>query len=146
MANTPRLTTYQFDQVTCAFGPILMDGFQDGEGIEIEQNQPTFTTHVGADGKVTRAKTLDRTATVRINLMQTSAQNDALSAIHIADRDTPNGAGILPLYIRDRNGRSLHTAPEAWIQKAPDSTYDRTPTVRVWELGVAFLENFVGGN
>lgn len=146
MATTPRLTTYQFDQVTVAFGPILMDGFQDGEGVEIEQTQATFTTHVGADGKVTRAKTLDRTATVRINLMQTSAQNDAMSAVHIADRDSPNGAGILPLYIRDRNGRSLHTAAESWIQKAPDAVYDRTPTVRVWELGVAVLENFVGGN
>lgn len=146
MANTPRLTTYEFDQVTVAFGPLLMDGFQDGEGVTIEQGQPTFTTHVGCDGKVTRAKTLDRTATVTIHLMQTSAQNDALSAVHIADRDSPNGAGILPLYIRDRNGRSLYTAAEAWIQKAPDAVYDRTPTTRDWEIGVAFLEQFAGGN
>jgi hypothetical protein len=83
---------------------------------------------------------------VFIRLMQTSAANDALSALHELDRDAPNGAGIVPLYIRDRNGRSLHTAAEAWVQKAPDVSYDRTPTARVWEIGVAYLINFVGGN
>lgn len=146
MATTPRLTTYEFDEVTVVFGPILMDGFQDGEGVTVEKPEPTFTTHVGCDGKVTRSKTLNRTATVTIHLMQTSAQNDALSAIHIVDRDAPNGAGILPVYVRDRNGRSLHAGVEAWIERAPDSTYDRTPTTRDWVIAVAFLEDFIGGN
>lgn len=146
MATTPRLTTYSFDQVIAVFGPILFDGFQDGEGIEIEQNEATFTDHLGTEGKVTRAKSLDRRAKIRFNLMQTSGQNAALSAIHIADRDTPNGGGIFPLSIRDTNGSSLHFAAEAWISKAPDSVYDRTPTVRVWEITVAFLENFVGSS
>ncbi len=146
MATTPRVTSYGFDQVVGVFGPVLFDGFQEGEGIEIEQVSETFTDHLGTDGKVTRAKTLDRRAKVRINLMQTSAQNAALSAIHIADRDAPNGGGILPLTIRDLNGSSLHFGAEAWISKAPDSVYDRTPTVRTWEITVAYLENFVGSS
>lgn len=146
MAKTPKLTHYSFDQVTVALGPILMDGYQDGEGISIEQTEAGFTKHVGADGKVTRSKTLDKTATIYIRLMQTSAQNDPLSVLYQTDINAPNGAGVVPLYIRDRSGRSLHTAAEAWIEKAPDSTYDRTPTVRVWQIACAELVNFVGGN
>lgn len=146
MATTPNTTTYEFNQVTVSFGTVLMDGFQDGEGVEIEFSTEAFTKHVGADGKVTRAKTHDESATIYIRLMQTSAQNDILSTIHNADKKAPGGGGILPIYIRDRNGRSLHTAPEAWIVKMPTTTYDRGPTMREWQIDVARLESFVGGN
>jgi len=146
MPSTPKLTTYEFNQVTVAFGPILMDGFQDGEGVVIAQSQPRFTKHVGLDGKVTRAKVHDKSGTVTVRLMQTSAQNDLLSGLHIADTNAPNGAGILPVYVRDRNGRSLHTGAEAWITGFGDVTYDQGPTMREWVIDVAELENFIGGN
>ena len=145
MAKTPKLTSYSFDEVTATLGAILLDGYQDGEGISIEQTEAGWKSTVGADGKVTRAKMLDKTATIYLRLMQTSAANDFLSALYEVDQAAPNGAGVVPLFIRDRSGRSLHTAAEAWIQKKPDPVYDRTPTPRVWEIAVADLKNFIGG-
>lgn len=143
---TPRFTVYDFDQVTVAFGPILMDGFQDGEGVTIEQDTDGFTKKIGADGKVTRSKTLNRSARVTIKLMQTSACNDLLSAVYNLDIAAPNGAGVGPLYIRDRNGRSVFSAAEAWIAKAPDVTFDREATAREWIIDCAVLDQFHGGN
>lgn len=146
MATTPNLTTYEFNRVSAVFGPILFDGYQAGEGITIAQDAPRFTKIVGVDGKVTRAKSHNRMATVTIRLMQTSAQNDLLSALLNLDSEAPNGAGILPLYIRDRNGRSLYTAPEAWLEGFGDVSFDGEPTARDWVIGVARLLNFTGGN
>jgi hypothetical protein len=146
MAFTPQTTTYDFDQVTVALGPILVDGFQDGEGVSIEPGAETFTMVVGTDGKVTRSKTLNRTAKVNISLLQSSASNDALSVLHILDRDAPNGAGIVPLYIRDKSGRALYTAAAAWIEAAPTVSFDREATPRVWVIACSKLERVDGGN
>jgi hypothetical protein len=138
--------TYDADQVTVALGPIMLQGFQDGEGVTIEQAAETFTAVVGMDGQVTRSKTLNRMATITIKLMQSSTANDLLSALHILDRDAPNGAGVVPLYIRDRNGRSLYTAAQAWISAPPSVTYDREATSREWVIQVARLERLDAGN
>lgn len=142
----PRLGIYDFDQVSVIFGPVVLEGFQDGEGVTIEPGAETFTMVVGADGHVARSKTLNKTATVTIKLLQTSACNDLLSALHNLDRDTPNGAGVVPLTIRDRNGRSLYFAPQAWISDAPDVTFDREATAREWTVSCAFLARTDGGS
>lgn len=146
MAGTNYLSIYDLDQVTIAIGPILCDGFQDGEAFTLEPATETFTMVVGADGKVARSKTLNRTAKLTLNLLQTSATNDQLAVLHNGDRDAPNGAGIVELYIRDRNGRALYTAAQCWVSKAPDVTFDREATARVWEISIARLERFDGGN
>lgn len=143
---TPQLTIYDFDQVTVAIGPILIDGFADGEGVVIEQEASTFGHVVGIDGKVMRSKTLTRTATVTLNLLQGSAANDLLSALHILDRDAPGGAGVVPMFIRDRNGRALYKAAQCWIMTAPTVTFDREATTRTWVIACAKLERVDGGS
>lgn len=144
--GTPRTTVYDLDQVVFALGPILVDGFQEGEGFTIS-TEPTFTMKVGADGKVTRSKTLNRTATIELKLMQSSAANDLLSALHILDRDTPNGAGIVPLLISDQSGRAVYKAAEAWIASAPaDVSFGNEATPRTWVIHVSELQRFDGGN
>jgi hypothetical protein len=144
--STPRFQHYSFGDVTAAFGPIILDGYQDGEGITIEHTSDAFTLKVGIDGKATRCKVLDRSATITIKLMQSSAANDLLSAVYLADQAAPNGAGVGPFIIRDHNGRSVFTAAESWIARAPDATFDQEVSVREWKFGVAFLSEFHGGN
>lgn len=151
---TPRFTTYSFKNVTCNFGNIIIDGYQAGEGITIEHNADAYSLEVGIDGKATRSKIMNRSARVTINLAQSSAANDLLSAVYLlgvteADLNgNPVGAGadVAPLVIRDRNGRSKFFAAEAWIARAPDVTYDQPSTVRAWIIDVAFLDEFHGGN
>lgn len=145
MAATPQTTTYDLDMMTIALGPILMDGFQEGEAVTIETPE-TFTMKVGADGKVTRSKTLNLSAIVTINLMQSSASNDLLGALHLLDRNAHNGAGISPLYIRDRSGRAVYTAAQAWIAKAPDVSFGNEPAPRAWVIHCSRLNRIDAGN
>ncbi len=145
MAATPQTTVYDLDQMTIALGPILLDGFQEGEAVTIETPE-TFTMKVGADGKVSRSKTLNLSAIVTITLMQTSACNDLLGALHLLDRNAANGAGIVPLYIRDRGGRSVYTGAQAWIAKAPDLTFGNEASPRAWVIHVSRLNRIDAGN
>lgn len=151
---TPRFTTYSFKNVTAAFGPIIIDGYQAGEGITIEHNADAYSLEVGIDGKATRSQIMNRSCRITINLAQSSAANDLLSAMYllgVTGKDSDGvdvgaSADVLPLLIRDRNGRSVFEAAECWIARAPDVTYDQPSTVRAWILDVAFLDEFHGGN
>jgi hypothetical protein len=138
--------TYDADEVTIGLGPILAEGFQDGEMVSIEPGAEVFTDVVGTDGQVTRSKTLNKTATITVKLMQSSSTNDLFSALLTTDANAPNGAGVVPIFIRDRNGRSLHTGAHAWLSAWPAVTYDRGATVREWVIRVSRLTTFVGGN
>jgi hypothetical protein len=134
------------DRISVAVGGAIMSGFAPDSIVEIEQETEDFGDEVGADGGVTRYKTTDKRATVRIYLMSTSDSNDLLSAINNADRKATNGAGIVSIQIRDQNGRSLYNAAEAWIKKPPTVSFKRGVQERVWELRCANLERFDGGN
>lgn len=138
---------YNADEITVVFGPVIISsGFADGTFVEIEQESDDFTDVVGAAGEVTRNKTSDRRATVTLTLMQTADANDALSVINNLDRNTDGAAGVNPLVIRDRNGRALYEAEQAWIQAPPTATFDREATERAWVIRCANLVRFDGGN
>lgn len=136
----PDTKGYDANEVTIQIGTILVDsGYADGEFLRIEQEEDDFTDEVGTDGEVTRSKTNDRRATITVLVMQTSSSMQALSALSFLDKNTPNGAGIVPIMIRDRNGASIYTAQQGWIQRAPDVSFDRAATPREWVIRVGDL-------
>ena len=143
---TPQLTHYEAKGLLINLGPIIIDGFADGELISISRTKPTFEIVEGSDGKVTRFKNHSVSGTILVSLMQTSATNDLFSALLQVDRNARNGAGILPFRLRDSNCRSLYAATEAWIATDPEVSFDRGPTTRQWAIVCANLEMFTGGN
>ena len=143
---TPPLTTYDFDQVTAVVGPILIDGYMEGTSISVEHEEDTFSHVTGDEGLVCRSKTLNRVAKITFTLMQSSAANDKLGVLLALDRDSPNGAGIVPLSIVDRNGRTTLSASQCWISRGPDVNFDRVCVARVWVITAARLEPTYGGN
>ncbi len=142
---TPRHSVYDLDQVTFAFGPILADGYSDNGAISIEQASAGFIKKVGLDGKVTRSKVYDESASITLSLMQTSAVNALMSAVYNLDKASPNGAGVGPLYIRVRGTLTVYSAAEAWISKAPDAALTNEATPREWIIDCAKLEQFHAG-
>ena len=118
----------------------------DGEFLSVTQEGPAFADVVGSNGGVTRSKTNDFRATVTVTLMQTSEVNSVLSALLNADLLASNGAGVGALLIKDLQGTTLYECTEAWIQKAPDASFDRQATTRAWEIRCANLIRFDGGN
>lgn len=138
---------YDADEVTVNVAGLPIDsGYDDGEFLRIEQESDDFTDKVGTDGEVTRSKTNDRRATASIVLMQTSSGNSLLSGLNNLDRNTPNGFGVGPFLVRDRQGLALYTGSASWISKPPDVSFDREATAREWTIRIADLTRFDGGN
>lgn len=142
---TPRTNVHDLDQWTLLYGAALIDGFMPGDVATVEFPQ-AFTMVVGADGKVARSKTLNRTAMVTFKLMSVSAANAALSALLTADLAAPNGAGILPLALNDRQGLTTFAAKAAWIEKWPDFTLANESTLVEWKFACSEMVPFLGGN
>lgn len=142
------LKIFNADEVTMAFGPVLIEsGFADGEFCRIEQEADDVLDVVGTDGEVAASRSNDRRATVTFVLMQTASANDGLSVLSNLAKTAPGMAGgVYPLLIKDRNGRAIYEAQNAWIMKAPDVSYDRTATSREWTVRCANLVRVDGGN
>ncbi len=136
---------YDSASVICTFDGILLTGFAPGSRVKVTFPD-AFTKQVGSDGEVARSRSNDNTASVTFTLMQTSFSNDALSALHNVDKNIPFGAGIGPLMIKDLNGSSLFSAPQAWITKNSDSEYAQEVGSREWTIDTGDMVALVGGN
>lgn len=138
--------TYNSDEVTVILAGIpIMGGYADGEFLRIEEEADAFLDVVGTDGEVTRSKSRDGRATVTLILMQSADANDTLSALHTLDKNTPGGAGIGEMLVRDRGGRALYRG-QCWIAKAPSVSFGREAGPREWKLRVPKLIRVDGGN
>ncbi len=138
---------YDSNQVALVFmGIPINSGYADGEFLTIEQESQDFNVVVGTDGEVTRSKSNNRHAVIKLKLMQSSDGNAALSALNNIDMLANGGAGVGPMLIKDNQGNSLYAASKCWIAKPPDVSFDRTAGSREWTLECSFLQRFDGGN
>jgi len=130
MAN-PIVTNYDPKKVVITFGGVPIQGFADGDFIEIAADDADgFKKQVGADGEVARAQSNNNTHNVTITLMQSSLSNPYLS--NIRNTDKLLGKSCLPLSITDINGGSLHFWPQAWIKGDPTWGYGKELKERQW--------------
>ena len=137
---------YDANQVQVSFSGVPVQGYADGDFLTITTESDAFSSKAGTLGDVARSKTNDRRATIEIILMQTSPTNDLFSAIHVADLNSPGGAGVGAFLVVDLNGTSLYAAGNAWIKRSPDPTFGRESGERTWTLEVDVLQDFTGGN
>lgn len=96
------------------FGGVPITGFSE-DFLNVEPSGQRFTKRVGADGEVARGKSNDKTHTVTLTLLATSASNAVFSASLLTDQ-------VLPLSIVDLNGSVVFFWPEAWVQTGPTVT------------------------
>lgn len=136
--------TYSAKDVTIIFNGIPISGFADGTFMVAARDNPAFTSGSGADGEGWRAKSSDKTGTITLTLLQTSASNDLLSSLALLDESTGNGVG--PFLAKDGSGRTLISAQTAWIEKQADSEFARDASDREWVLKTDSLSTLVGGN
>lgn len=138
--------TYDPSSVLVQWGAYTLSGFAADAAISVEHDEDDWSLVVGVDGEGTRSKTQNRSATVTISLMQSSASNALLSAARELDLNTPGGVGGQPLLIKDFSGTSLYAAETAWIQKAPTAELNREATTREWVFRTDNLVALHGGN
>lgn len=136
--------TYDLRKVQCIFGPDIISGYAEGDGIEIEYDEESWTYTPSADGGGTRSKTNQLSAVITIHLMQTSPANQLLQ--NAWNADNVGNAGLRPLLIKDGSGNSLHASESCWVEKLPGSPYNRAAGPRDWTLRTQELITNLGGN
>lgn len=140
-----KFTNYNPDQVVVTFASLLLQGFADGSFVKTKPMAPGFTSKAGADRLVSRTRQNDPRVQVSVILMAGSALNTALSAIHEADLDDPNGSGVAPFSIADLNGDSILQATYAWIEQAPEEDYSKDEDEREWVFTLIKEARVIGG-
>lgn len=129
------LKTYDSNEVNITFaGRSIDSGRADGDFYSSEYNSETFIRKGGADGEQTRSKTNDRSATIKLKLMQTSDGHKLLTQLHAAALAATNGSDVAALEVRDLSGGLLERAAKAWIRKPPSNAYGKEAGEREWEL------------
>jgi hypothetical protein len=135
---------YSPDDYSVIFNGIPIEGFSEGDVIDVEYDTEGFQDEIGCDGHVVRYRSCDQRATITFTLMAGSPSNKLLSAMYNADIKSPNGIGVGPLLIRDTQGVSVFAGSQAWIQKMPKVTLGQKLGNREWVIRVAKLEAVVG--
>jgi hypothetical protein len=121
-----------------------MSGFADGTFVSVARDADSWAKHVGADGEVSRAKSNNRTGTLKLTLAQTSNSNAILSGLVAADELT--GDGVVPILIKDGSGTSLYFAGEGWVKKPADAEFGNEIGNREWTIDLAVVEMATLGN
>jgi len=144
-----RLAVYESKVVRVIFGTLLLE---DGRSDPFFKIAPTGDAYViegpGADGHVAMCGTNNDVYEVTLSFKGTSSVNQALSAIHIADRQAFNGAGIAPLVCQDESGATLIQTDRCRIMGMAEQSFGITKPDVNWKL-IAVIEpgGFVlGGN
>lgn len=115
-----RLAVYESRIVAVVFGGILLEDGRADPFFQIEANGPAYVVEgPGADGHVARCGTNNDLYTITLSFKGTSAEIAKLVAIHIADRQATNGAGVAPLLCKDANGSTLIMTDRCWIEGLP---------------------------
>lgn len=135
--------TYDASQYLLIVGGFPISGFQDGSDITLEMDSETFTKQVDIDGQnVVFNKTNNYMATLTFTLNFGTADNDFLSGIYLAFRNT--SGGIVPIMLKDNNGRSVATATGT-VQNMASLSGGRESAGREWVLGLGQTQIFIGG-
>jgi hypothetical protein len=108
---------YDPSKVVVTFGGAILSGFADTI-FAASRSEDTWSTVVGADGRVSRIRNLNQSGEVTISLHHTSPSNDFLSGVAVDDEALGNG--VMQLTIKDHQGESRVDATNAWVKKLPD--------------------------
>jgi len=138
------LKTYNNEEVSVILGGRVMTGMAETDAITISRENDSWVDRAGMRGGVTRSKSSDKRGSIVIRLEQTSTDNDYLS--EKADLDEKSAAGIISVLIRDAQGTTLCSAPEAWVMKPADVSFAKESGEREWTIRCADLSTFVGSN
>lgn len=139
--------TYDAANHVLTYGAIILkNGWGKDNFVKVVRQTPAWSDEVGVAGEVTRSKGNDDRATVTVSLMQSSRENEALSAAYLLDKNTPGGNGAVPFTFMDLGGTTKIAAGEAWLQKSPDQSRARAVGECDWEIRLAAIIEFHGGN
>lgn len=135
----------QFDPtaVVVTIAGITVFGYAEGTMVNVERNEDSYSLKVGAKGDGTRVRSRNKSGKITFNIMSESTCNDLLSAQVALDELTGQGYG--PAMVKYVNGTTLCTAPNAWLVRPANVSYDTDPSPREWVIECHDLKMSLGG-
>lgn len=100
--------------------------------IAVSRSAKAFTLVRGIRGKNTRIRNKDSSAVIFIDVARTSPVNTAFS--QVVQQDLIHGTGRLEVLLKDKNGQSLFSSNEAFIDGYPDDAYTTELNNRRWTI------------
>lgn len=119
--------TYSPSDVKLVVAGYTLGGIMD---ISVVWSTPPFSMRRGIRGRNTRVYNRDLSATLTINVQQTSVTNDVL--FQILRNDRREGVARLDLALSDNSGRSVLQTTEAYVSQYPDLSYSMGFNPRQW--------------
>ncbi len=138
------IETYSPDEVAVIIGVLSLSGYGPDTFVAVEREVETFEKVVGAKGEVARKKSSNKSGTITVTLLQTSADNLSLSALALVDE--VSGAGTFPIIVKDASGTTVCAAGDSWISAYPPVEFANSIGVRVWVFHCSNINMIVGGN
>lgn len=141
------MEVYDAGAVTVNVAGIPADraAFGQGDAIKVAMSGPNFKVRKGIGGGASRARLYPH-GIVTLLVRQTSDLNDKLSAIHTLDLAVSGGAGVIPIAIKDRNGRHTMIDTEGFIEGFPEVSYGEEEKEVEWVIICPDPTQFIGGH
>lgn len=131
------VTTFDLSQVIATFGPILLQGFAEGDAIVIEKDAADETSPTGADGSIVRVKSQNRKATATVRLGRGSP---AAAQFRLWRATTKAPLDQQPFRIKDLAAGLEYISLQSWISNEPSPSFSADAPVEEWEITLAELK------
>lgn len=139
-----RLLKYDPKRVYLIFGGFpIHQGAAKGTFIIVERRVPSWRLVKGTDGEGARIRTRDFSATIQLTVRAGSWVNDLLSSVSAFD--DLSGLAVVPLMLRDGNGRSTYATDSAFIESPVDISYGDDESNNTWTIVCNTWFPFTGG-
>lgn len=124
----------------------IISGTAEGTFISVTRIIPHATLYNGADASNARVVRAVKNADVTITLHSASESNDVLSQLLANDEASRDGSDVFSITIKDNSGRTVMSAPSAFIGTTPDTDFGIEITERPWVIHAINLTQTIGGN
>ena len=114
--------------------------------VALKKTTKTFTVREGVGGGVTRSFNASEVYECTVKIRKTDPVNSALMALHVLDKATSGGVGLVPFYLEDRLGNSKVVDTQAFIESTPDLEVNAEETDVEWIVILPTAKVFVGGH
>lgn len=114
----------------------ISKGRTEGDFVSTEYNADSITETVGADGEVAVSISQNKSAVIKLKVMQTSSSHSLLTQLYDEWRADPST--LLAFELRDLQGSKIEHAL-VYFKKPPPSNYGAVAGEREWTLGTAEL-------
>lgn len=140
-----RATRYSGDDYVLTLAGLNIDSGRGPETfVEIAQQEDDVNYTAGMDGEGVFWENKNTSTVLTVYLMQTSAGNAVMSALHNASK----AAGVLlyPISGQDSRGTSKIISEACAIAKMPDEAFAKEPGVIAWMIKIHAPERTVGSH